>query len=65
MGKDLASILSAADQQGFALRPTRRGHVVVTRADGSRVTTVSGTGNRHTRIRVLAQLRRAGFDWPQ
>lgn len=64
MGKDLARILTAAGRQGFALRPTRRGHIVITRADGTRVTTVSGTGNRHTQVRVLAQLRRAGLCWP-
>ena len=64
MNKDLKKILKAARSAGFETRTTKKGHIVVTK-DGLRVTTFAGTASDHRSIRNgLADLRRAGFEWP-
>ena len=64
MDKDLRKVVKALEAQGFDVRTTRSGHLVVTR-DGALVATFSGTASDWRSIRNgLAPLKRAGFRWP-
>ncbi|QHO90281.1 hypothetical protein CWT12_01520 [Actinomyces sp. 432] len=64
MDKDLKKILKAAEKDGYDIRTTKRGHIVVSR-DGRRVTTFAGTASDRRSLRNgLAALRRDGFEWP-
>lgn len=64
MDKDLRKIVDALEDQGFVVRTTKKGHLVVT-LNGAMITTLSGTASDHRSLRNgLAHLRRAGFRWP-
>lgn len=64
MDKDTRKILKVAQDQGFTVEITRKGHAVV-RKDGRVITTASGTASDHrARLNLIAQLRRGGFQWP-
>ncbi len=64
MDKELRAIVKALEAQGFAVKMTKRQHIVVTR-DGELIATFSGTPSDWRSIRnALAPLRRAGFRWP-
>lgn len=64
MDKDLRKIVKALEAQGFEVRTTKKGHVMVTR-DGELIATFAGTASDWRSIRNgLAPLKRAGFRWP-
>lgn len=64
MNKDLRKIVKALEGQGFEVRVTRRGHVVVTR-DGELVATFSGTASDWRSMQNgISHAKRAGFVWP-
>lgn len=64
MDKDMKRIVKAAEQQGFSVVLSTKGHPVFSRA-GRVVATGSGTASDHRALaNVIAQLRRAGFQWP-
>lgn len=64
MRKDVREIANALEAQGFDLVTTAKNHIVVLRA-GRFVGTLPSTprGDRW-RVRTIATLRRAGFEWP-
>lgn len=63
---DLRDIEEAAREQGFRVGRTKRGHSVFYPPDPqSGPVFGSGTpGDQRSLRNLLAQLRRAGFDWP-
>lgn len=64
MNKDLKKVLAALDEQGFTVKTTKRGHVLVLK-DGRAVTTLAGTpSDRRSWLNGLSHLKRAGFIWP-
>lgn len=61
VNKDLRKLTRELVEQGFAVRSTRRGHLMVTFA-GQSVAVLAGTPSDHRSNRNgLARLRRAGF----
>lgn len=64
MKKELKQIAKALEAQGFDIRVSRKGHLVVSR-DGRIVATFSGTPSDYRSMRnSIADARRAGFKWP-
>ena len=64
MNKDMRTLISALEDQGFVLKSTRRGHLMVY-LDGRLVTTMAGNPGDVRSIRnAVAYLRKAGFMWP-
>jgi hypothetical protein len=65
MNKDLRKLMKALEQQGFEVRLTSKGHLMVYR-DGRAIATLSGTASDHRSLRNgIAKLRNAGFYWPR
>jgi hypothetical protein len=65
MGKELRQLLKACEDQGFQVKRTRRGHLMVSDENGRPVTTISGTpSDPRSWLNALAQLKRAGLVWP-
>lgn len=61
MSKEVRDLIRRAEEQGFQVKRTRRGHYMI-KKDGKPVTTVSGTpSDRDSLKNCLAQLKRAGF----
>lgn len=64
MDKDTKKIVRAAEKQGFEVVLSTKGHVMFHK-DGRRVAVAAGTSSDHRgRSNLIAQLRRAGFQWP-
>lgn len=64
MDKEMRKIAKALTEQGFDVKITKRGHLMVTR-DGELIATFSGTSSDWRGIRNgLAHAKRAGFVWP-
>lgn len=64
MKKDLRKIAKALREQGFEVKITRKGHLMVSR-DGRVVAVFSGTASDWRSMKnSLADARRAGFRWP-
>ena len=64
MNKDVQRIVKAAKAQGFTVTTTGKGHPMFHR-DGKFVCTGPSTPSDHRSIpNLIAQLRRAGFQWP-
>jgi hypothetical protein len=63
--KDTRKLLKEAERQGFTWRQTRKGHIQVRDAEGMVVAVFAGTASDHRSMRnALADLKRAGFQWP-
>jgi hypothetical protein len=61
--KDIRKLCKELSRQGFDIRATRRGHLLVERG-GVVVAGLAGTPSDHRSIKnSLAQLRRAGFQY--
>ncbi len=64
MKKDLKKLTKALEEQGFTVRMSKRGHILVFNADGL-VATFSGTASDWRSLKnSMAALRRAGFRSP-
>lgn len=64
MNKDLKKIAKALEAQGFVVKTTKKGHLMVFR-DGRRVVTFAGTASDWRSLKNgIARARRAGFRWP-
>lgn len=64
MDKDTKKVIKAAEAQGFTVELSRKGHPVFTKG-GKLIATGSGTASDPRSIKnLIAQLRRAGFQWP-
>lgn len=64
MDKDTKKLIKAAKAQGFTVTYSNKGHVIFAK-DGRRVAVGAGTtGDHRSRQNLIAQLRRAGFQWP-
>ena len=73
MDKDIKKLIKAAQDAGYDVRVTKRGHITIGR-DGRRITTLPGTPSdrpddaielyRRSLANALAPLRRDGFQWP-
>lgn len=64
VNKDLKKIVKALEAQGFEVKVTKRGHVIVTR-NGHFVATFAGTASDWRGLKnSLARARKAGFRWP-
>lgn len=64
MKKDLRKLTKALEEQGFTVRVSRRGHILVFNADGL-VATFSGTPSDWRSLKnSMAALKRAGFRSP-
>jgi len=64
MDKDLKIIVKALIEQGFTVKNSNRGHIIV-RKDGMFVTVFAGTGSDWRGLRNgIADCRRFGFQWP-
>ena len=62
MNKDTRKLLKQLEQQGFTMRRTTGGHMIVYR-DGRAVTCLAGTGGKGRGwANSIAELRRAGYD---
>jgi predicted RNA binding protein YcfA (HicA-like mRNA interferase family) len=65
MSSDQRKLEKALKAQGFEVVPTKNGHKTV-RKNGVRVTTLPGSASDHRTMKnCLADLRRAGFQWPR
>lgn len=65
MDKELKALVKAIEEAGYVVRITKRGHIVVTTAEGERITTLSGTpSDRRSLLNGLRPLKRRGFRWP-
>ncbi|CAL9676907.1 MULTISPECIES: hypothetical protein [Streptomyces] len=61
MAKEERDLAKRAEEQGFEVRRTSKGHYMVTK-DGERITTISGTSSDPRALKnAKAQLKRAGF----
>lgn len=61
MGKEERDLAKRAEEQGFEVRRTSKGHSMV-KKDGRPVTTISGTSSDRRALKnAKAQLKRAGF----
>jgi biotin operon repressor len=61
--KDIRKLCKELKNQGFNVRATRRGHLLVER-EGVVVAGLAGTPSDHRSIKnSIAQLRRAGFEY--
>lgn len=61
--KDIRKLRKELTNQGFNVRTTRRGHLLVER-EGVVVAGLAGTPSDHRSIKnSIAQLRRAGFEY--
>ena len=64
MDKDIKKLIKAAQDAGYDVRVTKRGHITIGR-DGRRITTLPGPpSDRRSLANALAPLRRDGFQWP-
>ena len=64
MDKEMRKIAKALTEQGFDVKITKRGQLIVT-LDGELIATFSGTSSDWRGIRNgLAHAKRAGFVWP-
>lgn len=64
MDRDTKKLITASEAQGFIVELSRKGHPVFSK-DGKLIATGSGTASDPRSIKnVIAQLRRAGFQWP-
>lgn len=64
MDKDSRKLLAAAEEQGFTVRITSKGHAFIS-LNGQPITTIGGTpSDRRSVTNSLAALKRAGFQWP-
>ena len=64
MDKEMRKIAKALEQQGFDVKITKRGHLMVTR-DGVLIATFSGNAKDWRSMRNgLSYVKRAGFIWP-
>ena len=64
MNKDMKALVSALEDQGFVLKSTKKGHLMVY-LDGRLVTTMAGNpGDSRSGLNALAYLKKAGFRWP-
>jgi hypothetical protein len=60
MDKDLKKLLKGLESQGYGIRYTKRGHVVVYSPEGKRLATFAGTASDWRSIRnSLSRMRRA------
>ncbi|NUR01387.1 MAG: type II toxin-antitoxin system HicA family toxin [Streptomyces sp.] len=65
MSSDQRKLEKALKEQGFEVVPTKNGHKTVYK-DGRRITTMAGTpSDTRSAKNTLADLRRAGFQWPR
>jgi predicted RNA binding protein YcfA (HicA-like mRNA interferase family) len=65
MSSDQRKLEKALKAQDFEVVPTKGGHKTV-RKNGRRVTTLPGSASDHRTMKnCLADLRRAGFQWPR
>lgn len=66
MAKDIRDIVKAAEEQGFRVERTKKGHWVFYSPDTTKKPVYhSGTpGDRRAIDNLLAELRRAGLTWP-
>lgn len=64
MNKNLKKLTKALEDQGFSVRVSKRGHILVFNSDGL-VATFSGTPSDWRSLKnSMAALRRAGFKSP-
>lgn len=64
MKKDLRKLTKALEEQGFTVRASKRGHILISNANGL-VATFSGTASDWRSLKNgMAALRRAGFRSP-
>lgn len=64
MKKEVAELVDALLDQGFDLKRTNSGHMIVSKR-GVYVWTLPGTpSGQRWRVRTLTKLRAAGFVWP-
>ena len=62
--KDVDQLVKAATKQGFTVQRSRKGHPMFYK-DGKLAATCSGTPSDFRSLRnTIADLRRAGFQWP-
>lgn len=65
MNKDLRKLLKAVEDQGFTARRTSGGHWQIRGTDGRVVAVIAGTpSDVRSWKNTIADLRRAGFEWP-
>jgi len=65
MDKDTKRLIKEAERQGFTVQRTKRGHLQF-RRDGRVVATAAGTASDHRSWKnTIADLRRAGLEWPR
>ncbi len=65
MDKDLKKVLEALEAQGFDIRLTKSGRLMVTK-DGEFVVVLGGNAKDWRGLRNgIAAARRAGFRWPR
>lgn len=64
MDKDLKRIVKALEDQGFEVRVSRKGHVLVER-NGAIIAVFAGTASDWRSVKNgIARARRHGFIWP-
>lgn len=62
--KELKEIVKAAEQQGWRVKTTKKGHQMFFAPDGVNKVTAAGTPSDHRAIdNLLAELRRYGLTW--
>lgn len=66
MSGDLRKLLKAAQDQGFIVKRTRKGHWQVRNAEGQIVAVIAGTpSDSHAWRNALSDMRKAGLIWPR
>jgi predicted RNA binding protein YcfA (HicA-like mRNA interferase family) len=62
--KELKEIVKAAEEQGWRVKTTKRGHSMFLAPDGINKVTAGGTPSDHRAVaNLLGDLRRYGFKW--
>lgn len=62
--KELKEIVKAAEEQGWRVKTTTRGHSMFLAPDGINKVTAGGTPSDHRALaNLLGDLRRYGFKW--
>lgn len=62
--KETKEIIREAENQGWTVRRTKKGHIQFFAPDGENIVTAGGTPSDHRAIaNLVAQLRRYGFKW--
>lgn len=62
--KEIKEIVKAAEEQGWRVKATKRGHLMFFAPDGINKVTAGGTPSDYRALaNLLSDLRRYGFEW--